>query len=197
VVGCGVSDALVLPKTCPQGLARPDWATPISLFPAEFRISRSRPPRRAPPFHGGALCAQIRQQKPPFCSGFKPSPGLEPGTASLPWRFRRSRGGVRRPLYMALSLQKTGVQFVRVCALSLPGRTRWPRDLSPQRVPKMLSRSRGIRARSQGCSRVRCTLWTLALSACARRAINRRRSPKPAHRSAARQRHHEAARTTT
>jgi hypothetical protein len=80
-----------IPKTCPQ--------EPLSLSrKTEFSESRGFKPvsprtvanrlRGHPPFKGGARRAQRGQQKPPLCRLLKPSPGLGPGTASLPWRLR-------------------------------------------------------------------------------------------------------------
>jgi hypothetical protein len=45
----------------------------------------------------------LGNKKPPLCGDFKPSPGLEPGTASLPWRIRALGGGAWIELYAAVS----------------------------------------------------------------------------------------------
>jgi hypothetical protein len=75
-------------RMCPQDLS-PTPRAPPSTRP-NLRVCRSFGFRRRsadhgdPPDEGGALLVQIWQQKVPVCRYFKPSPGLEPGTASLP-----------------------------------------------------------------------------------------------------------------
>jgi hypothetical protein len=95
----------------------PASAIPNVFFSSNFRCASSQPPHRTPPFHGGAPLDRGRLRfagssrspwpsrplatlKPLLDHGglditktadlqvLKPSPGLEPGTASLPWRFR-------------------------------------------------------------------------------------------------------------
>jgi hypothetical protein len=61
---------------------------------------------------------------------FKPSPGLEPGTASLPWRFRGGTGVHARSfastfvLQIAVSLCRKCPRVTRVLSLMYPSRTR-------------------------------------------------------------------------
>jgi hypothetical protein len=68
-------------------------------FKPFLRRHASRHRQRAPPYQGGALPCQERQQKAAICSGFvvskEPSDGLEPSTPSLPWRFSASAAGRR------------------------------------------------------------------------------------------------------
>lgn len=75
----------------PQNLSPAFAARPLARLNAVISSSSPSfprgPYRRSPPCEGGTRCAQSRQQKPPLCGGFKPSPGLEPGAASLPWRW--------------------------------------------------------------------------------------------------------------
>jgi hypothetical protein len=104
-----------------------------------FALQCSPLDRRSPPLKGGALCDQPRQQKPALCGGFKPSPGLEPGTASLPWRFCLKSAGRRRCAYR-LRLARTYAIRPLVApsprrSLSHPAEPRTcPQDLSPNRL---------------------------------------------------------------
>jgi hypothetical protein len=81
-----VRTARSVPKTCPQGSARQTTRHRVSPFPATFgaagRGHYAESLRLREVLH--LLSSEADLQV------FKPSPGLEPGTASLPWRFRAS-----------------------------------------------------------------------------------------------------------
>jgi hypothetical protein len=93
---------------------------------------------RSPPYQGGALLYQIRQQKYSICRYLKPSDGLEPSTPSLPWRISSSAEGSRRP---ASRLVFRGSMRLRGSCRPLPRdalggpeeRGTCPQDLSPNR----------------------------------------------------------------
>jgi hypothetical protein len=48
------------PQNLSPSLRAPQWRHAVSFFCREFRLSRPRPPRRAPPFQGGARSDPIR-----------------------------------------------------------------------------------------------------------------------------------------
>jgi hypothetical protein len=103
-----------VPKTCPQDSWGLGNAIPNVFFSSDFRCCRARHPRGVPPCQGrgsvrsdkSVVCGEfsglcrLHPRSPPCSRGtrqsskravlqvFKPSPGLEPGTASLPWRIR-------------------------------------------------------------------------------------------------------------
>jgi hypothetical protein len=74
------------------------------LFCSGFRGGRSRRPRRGPPFQGGALCAQVRQQKPPFCRSLSPLPDSNRGPPPYHGGFDQPLCDVGKALASALSL---------------------------------------------------------------------------------------------
>ena len=90
--------------------------------------------------------------KNPRCAGvLEPSPGLEPGTASLPWRFRGGTGGHGRARAVTFFLQiepSRRVDRARACPrvlnLMYPSRTRGSLSVS-----KTSNIERGIRAVAQ------------------------------------------------
>src|SRR6266540_1745803 len=89
----------------------------------------SLPPRTTNPDQKPGF---VRQ---PLYGGFKPSPGLEPGAASLPWRIR----GAARPrgngLNSTLSLQVGWLLASLLSSLKDPETPRQASNLSPEPSP--------------------------------------------------------------
>jgi hypothetical protein len=127
-----------VPRTCPQIGALSSWRSGSGVFAGVFNSPAGPTDLRLPPYPGGALQCQQRQQqsnKAAICSGFvvlrEPSDGLEPSTPSLPWRFRGGTGGHGRTLAVTFFLQiecLRRVLSVRACPrvpnLMYPSRTR-------------------------------------------------------------------------
>jgi hypothetical protein len=138
VVGTAVTTALVLPKTCPQGFGARQWQTDFGFssdfdYPVassgsealrftevlcedgeghdlrEFSITRDSTRRRI-----RASPSLIERDsvvaKTADLQGFKPSPGLEPGTASLPSWARRGKRGYGRVTTVTKGPQTKGIR---------------------------------------------------------------------------------------
>jgi hypothetical protein len=124
-----------VPKTCPQIERSSSCRSRGAVFTGDFHFPAVRAIVDSLLSREVLDALSSDNKNPRFCWDFKPSPGLEPGAASLPWRLGAEAARSGDLVYIADSLHIQCFESVRAMCLESPSAD----SVSPGSSPHNLS----------------------------------------------------------